>query len=524
MPTRFRGLLPFALAVGGAAALAAQAPRSSAPWFGLALPPGIGDPHRPVVNVATVTTPPARVPAGEEGFTELKGDRIRRDVETIVGFSKQSRAAGDQAWGRVTGFPAAARTMAWVAEQFKEAGVSGVEVQEYDASAPMWWSRSWEARLVGDAKFGAGSRDVVLESAVPTSGSLIPSGSSGGTLGTLSAPIVYVGPASNEALPDVDVKGKVAVQHLKPASGAYSERGATVRRAQELMKRGAVAVINVVEQVGNMHVRDFGNCGGPCFNLGGADGAFVEAAIERAARAGVSDALRVQLRLEAQTMAGLKGHNAIGVIPGKQVESEEVIIVNAHADGWFDAAGDNGDGLAVLVALARHFSKPQNRLERTLMFVSSGGHHSTGLNGPANVVRMNPGLMGKALLVLNLEHIAQLYIRPEPWRVEPTEQPMGFGISNEAPFLKALATRGVERYGFRLNPTFSSGVPGDLGGYAPLGVARVQAIHSGPMYHTSGDVAETISAPGLERAARFYAYFVGEVSKASKVDLNPPKP
>jgi Zn-dependent M28 family amino/carboxypeptidase len=56
------------------------------------------------------------------------------------------------------------------------------------------------------------------------------------------------------------------------------------------------------------------------------------------------------------------------------------VIVNAHADGWFDAAGDNGDGLAVLIALARHFAKaPQP--ERTLLFVASGGHHGGGMNG-----------------------------------------------------------------------------------------------------------------------------------------------
>ena len=36
---------------------------------------------------------------------------------------------------------------------------------------------------------------------------------------------------------------------------------------------------------------------------------------------------------------------------------------------------------------------------------------------------------------------------------------------------------------------------GDLGGYAPLNVPRVQAIHSGPMYHTSGDVLDSISVP-----------------------------
>ena len=47
----------------------------------------------------------------------------------------------------------------------------------------------------------------------------------------------------------------------------------------------------------------------------------------------------------------------------------ENIIVNAHGDGWFDAAGDNGDGFAALVAMARHFVKPENQRERTLVFV-----------------------------------------------------------------------------------------------------------------------------------------------------------
>ena len=140
------------------------------------------------------------------------------------------------------------------------------------------------------------------------------------------------------------------------------------------MKRGAVAVFNVVEQVGNMHVRDFGNCGGACFNLGGADGAFVEAVGERAAKAGAP--VRVQVRLDARMMPGLKGRDAMGIIPGA---SDENVIVNAHADGWFDAAGDNADGLAVLLALARHFARPGGgRPERTLVFVASAGTTAPG--------------------------------------------------------------------------------------------------------------------------------------------------
>ena len=93
---------------------------------------------------------------------------------------------------------------------------------------------------------------------------------------------------------------------------------------------------------------------------------------------------------------------------------------------------------------------------------------------------------------------------------------MGFGISNEAPAIAEVARRGMQRYGFALRPNFSNSIAGDLGGYAPLDVPRVQAIHSGPMYHTSGDTLDTISTPGLERAARFYAYFVREIAKVDR--------
>ena len=452
-------------------------------------------------------------PPAKSDHADLTAVRIWPDLETIIGFSKQSRAAGNRVWGRVTGFPAASATHGWVAEQFRRAGLQSVQVQAYDASAPMWWATSWEARVVATPAAGAGSRDVVLESAVPTSGSQI-------TSGTMSAPLVHVGAVADSLPPDVDVKGKIAVQHLTPESGAYSERGRTTERARELTKRGAVAVVNVIEQTGNMHVRDFANCGAPCFNIGTADGAFLESVMQKA-KAGGGE-LRMQLRLDAAMRTGLKGENTFGVVPAKNGSVDgESIVVNAHVDGWYDAAGDNADGLAVLVAMARHFAKPEHRLERALVFVASGGHHSTGLNGPSNFVRLNPALAGRAVLILNLEHIAQFRILPQTWNVESTEQPMNFGITNSAPFLIDVGKRGLERYAFNLNPTFGTSVAGDLGGYAPLNVPRVQAIHSGPMYHTSGDVLESISRPGLERAARFYVFFVTEVAKAPRSAIEP---
>jgi len=496
------------VAVAMAVATALGCAAEPNPWFGVALPPGLGDPHQPIADVH-VAIPPPLVPEGEARFGDLAGARIKEDVDTVTGFAKADRAAGTKMWGRITGFPPQKQTVEWVAEQFRQAGLTDVAVQEYDGTQQMWTPRTWEVRLLADETFGGGTADVVLESALPTSGSAIDGG-------TLTAPLVDAGMTTDEAMPDVDVAGKIAVQHLKPASGAYSERGRTVERARALMERGAVAVLNVVQQTGNMHVRDFSNCNGPCFNLGTADGIFVDEVMARAAAGG---AVQARLSLGAERLGGLKGYNTMGIVRGRR--DTENVIVNAHADGWFDAAGDNADGVAVLVAMARHFARPENRPERTVVFVASGGHHSPGLNGPSNFVTMNPNLTKQTVLVLNLEHIAQMRINPETWTVETSEQPMNFGIDNEAPFLCDVAMRGRERYGFNINPQCRASVAGDLGGYAPLGVPRVQAIHSGPMYHVSGDVASTISVPGLERAARFYAFHVNEVARAPRRSLSP---
>lgn len=513
---RNRSILLLGLSLLTSATVVAQqgADRSSsgqapAPWFGVRLPAGLGNPHKPILDVSKAAPSAAVVPAGEEGNRELTGPAVRTHLESIVGIARADRARGEKAWGRITGFRAADETHAWVLEQFKAAGLRNPETQTYTATQATWDPKSWEVKLLATAKAGSASRDVVLESAFPTSGSQLKNGS-------INAPLVFVGATADKELPAVDVNGKVAVQTLHPQAGAYSERTRTTERARELAKRGAVAVLNVIEQAGNMHVRDFSNCGVPCFNLGTDDGRFLKEVAERAGAAATD--LRVSINLETEMRQGLKGHNTIGIVPGRR--DDELVIVNAHSDGWFDAAGDNGDGLAVLIALARHFAKaPQP--ERTLLFVASGGHHGGGMNGPGNLVTMNPELVKTAVLVLNLEHIAQLYFRNDPFRVDAAEQPMGFGISNEAPAIAEIAKRGQQRYGFALRPQFSSSTAGDLGGYAPLGVPRVQAIHSGPMYHTSGDTLESISTPGLERAARFYAFFVNEVVKTDRALLQP---
>ena len=497
-------LTGLALTLALTAGAVAQGP---AAWFGvsrpggLANPPQIGDILKP-----RFSPPQAALPKGEKAEPEFAGRRIQRDLLKVTQFADEMERTS-QFWGRISGYPSETRTAEWFAGELRKAGVRDVEVQTVDGTTPFWRPRTWEVRVLADPAYGAGSQDVVLASAMPTAGSSIPA--------PMTAPLVYAGEAGDPVR--VDVRGKIAILHSRPTTGAYSDRTKIRTSQQALQEAGAVAVFNWIEQAGNMHVFDFSAMGGkPSFNLGGADGTFLKAVLEKAP-AGV---LKARLTLDSDTATGLKAHNVIGLIRG---ESDEAVVVNAHLDSWFDGAGDNADGVAVALALARHYGKPANKPKRSLIFVGSAGHHSAGMNGPANVVRMNGDKLSKAVLVLNLEHVAQYEFRTDPWRVEPTEQPKSVGVSNMAPFLVQAIRDGAARTGYTYNPNITESVPGDLGGYAPLNVARVQGIHSGPFYHTSGDVFGTISMEGLERAANFYRYFIDAVAGAPAASVNPPQ-
>ena len=227
------------------------------------------------------------------------------------------------------------------------------------------------------------------------------------------------------------------------------ERGAVDSRAEELVKRGAIGVFNLVRLPGNELSRDFSDCGNPCFNIGGRDGLFLESILDRAAQAGVADKIRARIDLQTQTYRGLKAINGVAIIRGA---SNDVIVLNAHVDGWFDGAGDNGDGLAVLIALARHFAKPANRPQRTIAFVASAGHHTPGINGPRSFVAANPDLAKNAVMLVNIEHVAQRNFSParttsaDGYReavADSGEAPIAVGVTNNSPYPAGAHRRGA---------------------------------------------------------------------------------
>ena len=75
---------------------------------------------------------------------------------------------------------------------------------------------------------------------------------------------------------------------------------------------------------------------------------------------------------------------------------EEMYIVGGHMDGhgWGEAANDDGSGTALVMELARIFSAPDVKTERSIRF-ALWNNEETGLNGARAYVDQRAGLQGK---------------------------------------------------------------------------------------------------------------------------------
>ena len=488
--------------------------RSTSPaWFNFALPGPETDVTSGVVDIAKTDLPALPLTFGPgPRHASLNGSAIHADVQKIVGFSLESKAAGEFLWGRVTGKPAYDKTANWTLDELKKAGLADARLETFTAR-DIHLPTAGEIRIVGNESFGAGSRDIALQSVMV--------GGAGPVNGTVTAPLIYVGQGMEADLVGRDVKGKIAVVYATPTPGLYSTYPS--RRMQEMIAAGAAGAIEILAQPGNVKSfdRDRHGCGtGLCFTVGGEDGFFLHNVLGAAGKAGQT--VTARLSATSETLKEVPVANVIATVPGR---TDRTVIVNAHIDGWFTAADDNASGHATMMALARYFAK-QPKLERTIVFVGSAGHHSPGANGLA-AFRANhdSDYVARADFIVNLEHVAVSGLIPSLVEQQnrnflrktvmaSSELPKQVGVSNRAPFLIDLWRQGVACFGLSTQRVVDTRNPGELGRFAELPVAQTQMISAGPVYHTSGENASVIPAEGLERAARFHAYMIREAANA----------
>jgi hypothetical protein len=510
------------------------APGAAAAWFGLPLP---GPATEQIVDFSQVDLPMIAAPPVLDA-AELDGRKMLRYVENVVAFSYASRAAGERSWGRLAGTPWAERTVDYVAEEFRNAGLVDIVKSEVPFLGIDRTASDWHVTLQGLPEFGPGSANVELRSAFPMGqrpeGPGLPAKDE--TLPPITtlavtAPVVYVGAGTPADLAGKNVSGKIAVLRVEPAPAIFYSNAARVL-PQQLINAGAASVIEIYTAPGNLQVH-FGSCvNAPCFMLGGEDGEFLMMAIARAAAANALDKLQLSLSQTIVNSRGLHGYLLVGKVPGKS--HAENLIVSAHSDAWFAGANDNASGLAALIALARHYGRG-HRPTHDMYFVVSPGHHSP-IGATQSLVKLYPELCPANIFSINLEHIGGQGVYPS------TFNPKGMGPSTSrygnAEFLyepvnwdspgreimgapltatvKSALAEAAQRAQFTAPSRIATGAIAELAPLVSAGATGVQDVEVNVWYHTSGDTATTVGAQTLQRAAIFYKELLDRMDHLSR--------
>ena len=117
----------------------------------------------------------------------------------------------------------------------------------------------------------------------------------------------------------------------------------------------------------------------------------------------------VTLRIENKFLQQLNTQNVAGLVKGKN-RNKPALIFSAHYDhlgrlgenAFFPGANDNASGVAMLLSLARHYARPENKPEQDILFIAFGAEE-LGLLGSQHYIK-NPLIpLEKVGFMINLD-------------------------------------------------------------------------------------------------------------------------
>lgn len=435
-----------------------------------------------------------RLPESARQYAAISAERLMQFVEEIVDISRRYRDSGHpRFWGRILGTESDVWNAEWLMDRYREFGLADVRSQPIDMS-PQWMPRHWTVTAAG------GGRTLELVSAQPTY-------AAPGTTGEgLDLEAVYVGMGSDAELELApDVRGKAVFFYSADLNSRFASISEEAFR--RISERGAAAVFGIIGLPGNARVQMYPvNSTAPSFVVGREDGLAVRDLI------GAGD-VRVRVRLDVEMVPDLRTATVWGTLPGA---TDETIYIVAHRDGWFDGAVDNASGMATLLALAEYYSGiPQAERRRTVHFIGSSGHHTSGTGVSGEWFAARPDLFRQTALIMNCEHTGarqtfhgslRLGNAPILMRWFAHDARMA-GIVREA-----LDTFGIGT--FRESDPRGIGEAGRYYHYAPMAQLLGDGGRGGwYAFHTDQETLETVSPGGLEANTRAYAMIIDAVNK-----------
>ncbi len=442
------------------------------------------------------------LPKGEEVYGAIDGKKMHRYVVELADISRKYRDAGHpRFWGRIIGTSGERDTEQWLASKFTAIGLTDVKVQAIDL-VPQWFPKEWDAQMTADG------RTINLTSAQPAYGAeSLPAGG-------VELDAIYVGLGSDADFIGRDVKGKAVF--IAEILGQDDETARlAIRRADA---KGAAAIFASSMLPGNMRYQAYpSGTKAPQFALGNDDGNAIRDMIATA-----KTPPKVKVSLTTERVSNLHSSLVWGTLPGA---TDETIYVVAHKDGWFDASGDNGGGVASMLGLAEFFAKvPKEKRRRTIIFIGLDGHHNSGPGsnaGGAWLAQNKATLFAKTALFINNEHPATVQTQARP-RYYPgdeiawsnTYMPMEWYAGGKSrPELQKIVWDAFKTFGAPLlldpNPTPPASDLGTFYRFTPgLDVSEYHIY-----FHTDWETPETVPWTGLQASTRAMAKVIDEVNK-----------
>jgi hypothetical protein len=485
--------------------------------FGQGLPQA-APPARPPADLPHQRTPELgwRVNASDQKYSSIDGAHLKQFVADQTAISRKYRDAGHQFWGRIIGTQADADNAQWLADKFKQLGLSDVHEQMFDLT-PQWIPQSWSVVA------SSGAKTLSLDTTQPTYTS------NGTSSGGLDLEAVYVGSGSEAELNLArDVKGKAAFilsqdllsRHIGTSSGA-------IKRVED---RGAAAIFVIVAIPDTNYKTQFYPVGTkvPTFSMGYKDGLAMRDMIGAAA---TGPAPHVKINLDVQMVPNLKSGTVWGTLAGT---TDETVYVVAHRDGWFEGANDNAAGVATMLGIAEYFSKvPKAQRRRTIIFLGTTGHHngraieagkSTGAESGVWMAS-HPEMFAKTALLINCEHTGQADSDwtvgvPASTRRTNGIEPLGWYVGG-SPKLVDIVSKDLDAMGVPTGSNSEGAPGGEIGRYfwyAP----SLQLLGQSWVWHSDHETDDTISATGLAAVTRAEAKVIADIDAVPLKDLQRP--
>jgi len=444
---------------------------------------------------------------GGDGYEDIKGEDIHRYLRELTQFSQQSKADGNVLWGRIQGSKYEYQATQHVENYFKAWGLENIKTERFPVFRPVWSPTTIELTIKGEGK----QKDVRLMTAMTA----WPSGATSDE--GLTAPIEYVGLGSPADLRGKDLTGKIALLYVHTFEGVlmHGGYGPAIRLAKEY---GAAGVILWYDAPGNdtyagvMYDRTGIMKKTPWTNIGYTDGVYLRKRIEQS---DLDKPPMVNLKVVGTMRSDLTSQNLLAELPGN---SDQTIMITAHIDGFFNAALDNGTGVAALMALAKHYSRiPQDQRPYNLLFLVTGDHEATGAGGMINYIKKHKKDLKKIALAIQLEHLASPGVTKEMNMLTLTnsEAPRMLMVTNQSPWLNKVFMDAANRYGIVMQQGSISEYAGDIKGLkmAKIDVPAAGWIEIGHYYHNASDSPELISRHALQNMAHAYASIIDKIGE-----------